>query len=140
MKHLAGFDACRSAFDAYVKRDPERERIADLAWYFSKRRIVEQGDLSQISVQDIGRLRELRQALATPRHEGLYASWLATGNLDVESPVHDDLRMSGTVIPQIDTQVFLRPPVRSTLSKRARSTTPTSLRLESSTCGRPGTV
>ena len=27
-----------------------------------------------------------------------------------------------------------------TLSKRARSTTPTSLRLESSTCGRPGTV
>jgi hypothetical protein len=53
-KHSAGFDACRSAFDAYVKRDPERERIADLTWYFAKRRIVEQGDLSQISVQDIG--------------------------------------------------------------------------------------
>ena len=87
VKHSAGFDACRSAFDAYVKRDPERERIADLAWYFAKRRIVEQGDLSQISVQDIGRLRALRQALATPRHEGLYASWLATGNLEVESAV-----------------------------------------------------
>jgi hypothetical protein len=89
VKHSAGFDACRSAFDAYVKRDPERERLADVAWYFAKRRIVEQGDLSQISVQDIGRLRALRQALATPRHEGLYASWLATGHLEIDAPVDE---------------------------------------------------
>jgi hypothetical protein len=50
VKHSAGFDACRSAFDAYVKRDPERERIADVAWYFAKRRIVGAGKL----VTDLG--------------------------------------------------------------------------------------
>jgi hypothetical protein len=94
VKHSAGFDACRSAFDAYVTRDPERERVADLAWYFAKRRIVEQGDLSQISVQDIGRLRALRQTLATPRHERLYASWISTGNLEIDSPVDESSTMS----------------------------------------------
>ena len=87
-KHSAGFDACQSAFDAHARHASAGiDRTADLAWYFATRRMVEQGDLSQICVRDIGRLRALRQTLATPRHERLYARWLATRNLELDSPV-----------------------------------------------------
>lgn len=50
VKPSAGFDACRSAFDASVRQGgASNERTVDLHWYFAKRRIVERGDLSQIS-------------------------------------------------------------------------------------------
>jgi hypothetical protein len=60
-KQTAGLDACRDAFDVYVTRGPESDPAADLSCYLGKRRIVEQGDLSEIRCMTSAASGELRQ-------------------------------------------------------------------------------
>jgi hypothetical protein len=46
----ARLSACRSECEGHVKQaQPTLRRSPDLEWYFAMRRVVEQGDLSQIS-------------------------------------------------------------------------------------------
>jgi hypothetical protein len=55
-------------------------------WYFERRRIVERGDLAQVSVWDLRRYRELRQRFESPAHEVLYVDWLSTGCIGGDTP------------------------------------------------------
>ena len=58
----------------------------ELPWYFERRRLVERGDLTQVSVWDLRRYRELRQRFESPAHEVLYVDWLSTGCIGGDTP------------------------------------------------------
>jgi len=58
----------------------------DLRWYFERRRLVDRGDLAQVSVWDLRRYRELRQRFDSAVHETQYAEWLTTGRLGGDTP------------------------------------------------------
>jgi hypothetical protein len=58
----------------------------ELLWYFERRRIVDRGDLAQVSVWDLRRYRELRQRFDSPAHDALYAEWLTKGRVGGDTP------------------------------------------------------
>jgi hypothetical protein len=52
----------------------------DLAWFFSTRQAVDQGDLTGLSVAAIDRFRTLREAFRRPIFDELYLEWCRRGD------------------------------------------------------------
>ena len=72
----------------------------ELPWYFERRRL-ERADLTQVSVGDLRRYRDLRQRFDSPAHELLYADWLTTGHAGgdtLRSPTGDS---TGTLVSEV---------------------------------------
>ena len=57
----------------------------ELRWYFHTRRVVEQGELRDLSVDDIRRYQTIRGRRNGAGTEGLYASWLRGGDAAIEA-------------------------------------------------------
>ena len=53
----------------------------ELLWYFERRRLVDRGDLAQVSVFDLRRYRDVRQRFDSPAHDALYEEWRTTGRI-----------------------------------------------------------
>jgi hypothetical protein len=78
-----GLTACDVAFARHAQGALFAEPsplLADLRQYFMMRRVVDQGDLSRLSVADIDRYRHLRGRFATPAIDTRYADWLTHGD------------------------------------------------------------
>jgi hypothetical protein len=60
----------------------------ELRWYFHTRRLVEQGELRDLSVDDIRRYQTIRARRNGAGTEGLYAAWLRGGDAAVEAALH----------------------------------------------------
>jgi hypothetical protein len=75
--------AIKRTFDTFINRPSAifSVRPEELRWYFVKRRIVDAGELSSLSVADIDRFRKLRERLSVPAVESLYLAWLRDGEL-----------------------------------------------------------
>ena len=78
----------RSVFEVFTASLQATVSSADdeLHWYFERRRLVDAGDLAQVSVFDLRRFRTLRQHFDSPAHERLYEEWLTTGHIGVVTP------------------------------------------------------
>ena len=63
--------ALSAVFDAFTTALAATASGADdeLRWYFERRRLVDRGDLAQVSVFDLRRFRTLRQRFDSPAHE-----------------------------------------------------------------------
>jgi hypothetical protein len=70
----------------------------DLRWYFERRRLVDGGELAQVSVFDLRRFRDLRQRFGTPVHEALYAEWAQTGRIGAATPESRTGDSNGTLL------------------------------------------
>ncbi len=73
----------------------------DLRWFFERRRLVDSGDLAQVSVFDLRRFRTLRQRFDSPAHERLYAEWLERGDLGGATPGSPTGDSTGTLIADV---------------------------------------
>jgi hypothetical protein len=69
----------------------------ELQWYFERRRLVDRGELAQVSVFDLRRYRDLRQRFDSPAHETLYAEWTTTGRIGVATPASPTGASTGTL-------------------------------------------
>ena len=73
----------------------------ELQWYFERRRLVDGGDLAQVSVFDLRRFRTLRQRFDSPAHERLYNEWLTTGRMGAATPGSPTGDSTGTLITDV---------------------------------------
>jgi len=85
-----GLHACRAAFERYrggttTARVPSD--ATELRWYFHARRLVEQGELRDLSVDDIRRYQTIRARRNGAGTEGLYAAWLRGGDAAIQAAV-----------------------------------------------------
>jgi hypothetical protein len=85
-----GLHACRAAFERYrggttTARVPSD--ATELRWYFHTRRQVEQGQLRDLSVDDIRRYQTIHARRNGAGTEGLYASWLRGGDAAIEAAI-----------------------------------------------------
>jgi len=90
------FDAFATSLTATVPGADD-----ELRWYFERRRLVDRGDLAQVSVFDLRRFRTLRQRFDSPAHERLYTEWLATGGTDVTTPGSPTGDSTGTFTSEV---------------------------------------
>jgi hypothetical protein len=85
-----GLHGCRAAFERYRGGTTTTRVPADateLRWYFRARRLVEQGELRDLSVDDIRRYQTIRARRNGAGTEGLYASWIRSGDAVIEAAV-----------------------------------------------------
>ena len=73
----------------------------ELQWYFERRRLVEGGDLAQVSVFDLRRFRTLRQRFGLPAHDRLYNEWVTTGRVGGAAPGSPTGDSTGTLITEV---------------------------------------
>jgi hypothetical protein len=73
----------------------------ELPWYFERRRMVERGDLAQVSVGDLQRYRDLRQRFDSLAHDVLYADWLTTGGVRGETPGSPTGDSTGSLLTEV---------------------------------------
>ena len=90
------FDAFTSSLGATVSGADD-----ELRWYFEQRRLVDAGDLAQVSVFDLRRFRTLRQRFDAPAHERLYTEWLATGDIGAATPGSPTGDSTGTLTTHV---------------------------------------
>jgi hypothetical protein len=83
---LAQWPRLQMTFDIFAESRMAPATEDELPWYFERRRLVERGDLAQVSVWDLRRYRELRQRFDSPAHDVLYADWLRTGRVGWDTP------------------------------------------------------
>ena len=80
---------CERAFDRFLASPigTGGGQTDDLRWYFTSRRVVEGGDLSRLSMDDIGRFRRLRARFAGAAIDARYRDWTVRGEevLDASS-------------------------------------------------------
>jgi hypothetical protein len=85
---VAPWPRLQTTFDRFIRSGmaalPPMED--ELPWYFERRRLVEQGDLTQVSVRDLRRYRERRQRFDSTAHERLYGDWPSTGRVGGDTP------------------------------------------------------
>jgi hypothetical protein len=85
---LAQWPRLQTTFDRFIQSwmaalPPTED---ELPWYFERRRLVEHGDLAQVSVGDLRRYREMRKRFDSPAHELLYGDWVSTGRVGGHTP------------------------------------------------------
>jgi hypothetical protein len=77
-----GLPACQQVFEAFVTGavPSARTQRADLDWFFETRRLVDAGQLGNLSVADLNRFRDARATFGAPAIASLYARWLLHGD------------------------------------------------------------
>jgi hypothetical protein len=95
--------ALQSVFDAFAAslRSTNSTPEGELQWYFERRRLVDGGDLAQISVFDLRRFRALRQRFDSAAHHRLYADWMTTGRIGGVTPGSPTGDSIGTLITEL---------------------------------------
>jgi hypothetical protein len=99
--------ACEATFQRHVQQPTATASASteDLAWFFTTRQAVDQGDVSGLSVAAIDRFRTLREAFRRPIFDELYLSWRREGDAalvrhaaSVRQPA---LRSVGTLVTEL---------------------------------------
>jgi len=103
-----GLYACEGAFERYLRRPMETVSAStddDLVWFFHTRQLVDQGDLSGLSVTAIDRFRTLREAFRRPVFDELYLAWQRDGDAvlarSAASAQHLGMRSVGTLVTEL---------------------------------------
>ena len=100
---MTSWPGLQSVFEAFTASLHATVGFADdeLQWYFERRRLVDAGDLAQVSVFDLRRFRTLRQRFDLPAHEQLYTEWLTSGRIGVTTPGSPTGDSIGTLITDV---------------------------------------
>src|SRR5581483_10859073 len=87
-------------FDRFAQslKSTQPAAFTELQWYFERRRLVDRGELAQVSVFDLRRYRDLRQRFDSPAHEALYQEWLTTGRIGAATPGSPTGESTGTLL------------------------------------------
>lgn len=97
----ARWPALPKVFEAFTASMTGAGPDDELRWYFERRRLVDGGDLAQVSVFDLRRFRTCRQRFDSPAHERLYNDWLTTGHLGATTPGSPTGDSTGTLITDV---------------------------------------
>jgi hypothetical protein len=88
-------------FDRFAAALAAPARYDDLEWFFERRQLVDRGNLTQVSVWDLRRYRDLRQRFDSPVHDAMYADWLTTGRISTAPPASPTGDSHGTLVTDV---------------------------------------
>jgi hypothetical protein len=91
----------RTVFDRFTASLAAPATPDELRWFFERRQLVERGDLTQVSVWDLRRYRDLRQRFDSPVHQAMYTDWVTTGRLSTTTPGSSTGDSHGTMVTDV---------------------------------------
>jgi hypothetical protein len=100
--HLGGLADCDGVFRRFLAegRRPRTEP-AELSWYFSVRRRIEQQEFDRLPIADIHRYRDARDRFSGAGVEALYERWTREGDAALRSQPGSGPASSGVRAPEI---------------------------------------